>query len=106
MTIEQDLVKGTPDGATGPEGKFHRPNYKTVGAVLFNVDPPDATVTVNGKEYGPASQWAKEEMLFRDMGVYQVTLSAPGYVAKTVRLMVAPTAGELRATIKEKLKKQ
>ncbi len=106
VTIEQELVKGTPDGPTGPEGKFRRPNYKTVGAVLFNVDPPDAIVSVNGKDYGPASKWAKEEMQFRDMAVYQIGLAAPGYEPKTVRLMVAPTTGEIRATIKERLKKQ
>jgi serine/threonine-protein kinase len=106
VTIDHALVQGVPDGPTGPDGKFHRPDYKTVGAVLFNVDPPDAIVSVNGKDYGPASKWAKEEMQFRDMAVYQVGLAAPGYQPKTVRLMVAPTAGELRATIKERLKKQ
>jgi len=106
VSIEQDLPSGTPDGPTGPEGSFHRPNYKTVGAVLFNVDPPDAIVSVNGKEYGPASKWSKDEMMFPDMAVYQIGLSAPGRESKTVRLMVAPTAGEIRATIKEKLKKQ
>ena len=106
VTIEEDLPKGTPDGPTGPEGSFRRPNYKTIGAVLFNVEPADALVFVNAKEYGPASKFQKDEMVFRDMAVYQVTLAAPGYEPKTVRLLVAPTAGELRATIKEKLKKQ
>jgi serine/threonine protein kinase len=106
VTIEQDLPKGAPDGPTGPEGALKRPTYKTIGAVLFNVEPPDAMVSVNGKEYGPASKFQKDEMTFRDMAVYQVALSAPGYEPKTVRLLVAPTAGELRATIKEKLKKQ
>ncbi|MBK9062691.1 MAG: serine/threonine protein kinase [Acidobacteria bacterium] len=106
VTIEQDLPKGVPDGPTGPEGSFRRPNYKSIGAVLFNVDPPDAMVTVNGKEYGPASKWLKEEMTFANMAVYQVALSAPGYETKTVRVLIAPTAGELRATVKERLKKQ
>jgi hypothetical protein len=106
VTIDQELVKGTPDGPTGPEGKFRRPDYKTIGAVLFNVVPPDAIVTVNGKEYGPASKWVKDEMLFRDMAVYQVVLSAPGYESRTLRVLVAPTAGEIRTTIKEKLKKE
>ena len=106
VSIDQELPKGTPDGPTGPEGSFHRPNYKTVGSVLFNVNPPDAVVSVNGKEYGPASKWAKDDMQFADMAVYQIGLAAPGYEPRTVRLMVAPTAGEVRATIKEKLKKQ
>ncbi|MEO8054459.1 MAG: serine/threonine-protein kinase [Acidobacteriota bacterium] len=106
VTIEQDLPKGVPDGPTGPEGSLRRPNYKSIGAVLFNVDPPDAMVTVAGKEYGPASKWLKEEMTFRDMAVYEVGLSAPGYETKTVRVLISPTAGELRATVKERLKKQ
>jgi len=106
VTIEQELPKGVPEGSTGPEGSFRRPNYKSIGAVLFNVDPPDAMVTVNGKDYGPASKWLKEEMMFANMAVYQVALSAPGYETKTVRVLIAPTAGELRATVKERLKKQ
>ncbi|HEY3350565.1 MAG TPA: serine/threonine-protein kinase [Thermoanaerobaculia bacterium] len=106
VTVEQELPKGVPDGPTGPEGNFRRPNYKSIGAVLFNVDPPDAMVTVNGRDYGPASKWLKEEMTFANMAVYQVALSAPGYETKTVRVLIAPTAGELRATVKERLKKQ
>ncbi len=105
VTIEQDLPKGTPDGPTGPDGKLHRPDYKSIGAAIFNVTPPDAIVSVNGKEFGPASNWHDAEMQFPSMAVYQIGLTAPGYQPKTIRLLVAPTAGELRATIKEKLKK-
>jgi serine/threonine protein kinase len=105
VTIDNKLEKGTPDGPTGPEGKLKRPSYRTVGNAVFNVDPPDAMVTVNGKDYGPASRFPKEGIQFQDMAVYDVVLSAPGYETKAVRVLVGPTAGEVRANIKEKLKK-
>ena len=105
VTIDRKLEKGTPDGPTGPEGKLKRPSYKTVGGAVFNVDPQDANVTVNGRDLGPASKLSKDGIQFQDMAVYEVLLSAPGYESKSVRVLVGPTAGEVRANIKEKLKK-
>jgi len=102
VTIDRGLEKGIPDGPTGPEGKLKRPNYRTVGAAVFNVDPPDAMVTVNGREQGLAS---KKDFQFPEMAVYEVLLTAPGYEPKALRVLVGPTAGEVRANIKEKLKK-
>jgi serine/threonine protein kinase len=106
VTIDRSLEKGTPDGPTGPEGKLKRPSYRTVRAAVFNVEPPDALVTVNGRELGPASKWAKEDLHFADMAVYEVLLSAPGYESKSFRILVSPTAGEVRANVKEKLKRK
>jgi len=105
VTIERSLGGGTPDGPTGPDGKLKRPRYRTVRGAVFNVEPPDAVVSVNGRELGPASRWAKEELQFADMACYEVLLTAPGYESKSFRLLVGPTAGEVRANIKEKLKK-
>jgi len=102
VSIDRSLEKGTPDGPTGPEGKLKRPNYRTVGAAVFNVDPPDTMVTVNGREQGLAS---KKDFHFPEMAVYEVLLTAPGYEPKALRVLVGPTAGEVRANIKEKLKK-
>jgi hypothetical protein len=105
VTIDRPLEKGTPDGPTGPEGKFKRPNYRTVRDAVFNVEPPDALVTINGREIGPASKFSKEDLQFADMAVYEVLLTAPGYEPKSLRILVSPTAGEVRANVKEKLKK-
>ncbi len=105
VTIERSLEKGTPDGPTGPDGKLKRPSYRTVRGAVFNVEPPDAVVSVNGRELGPASKWVKEDLQFADMAVYEVLLTAPGYESKSFRLLVGPTAGEVRANIREKLKK-
>ena len=109
VTIDRKLEKGTPDGPTGPtwlsEGKLKRPNYRTVRDAVFNVEPPEALVSVNGREVGPASKFAKEDLQFADMAVYEVLLTAPGYQSKSLRILVGPAAGEVRANIKEKLKK-
>ncbi len=105
VTIDRSLEKGTPDGPTGPEGKLKRPSYRTVRGAVFNVTPSDAIVTVNGREVGPASKFAKEDLQFADMAVYEVLLTAPGHESKSLRVLVGPAAGEVRANIKEKLKK-
>jgi hypothetical protein len=106
VTINRSLEKGTPDGLTGPawlpEGKLKHPNYRTMRDAVFNVEPPDAMVSVNGREVGPAS---KKDFQFVEMAVYEVLLTAPGYESKSLRVLVGPAAGEVRANIKEKLKK-
>ena len=106
VTIDRRLEKGSPDGPTGPawlpEGKLKHPNYRTVRDTVFNVQPPDAMVSVNGREQGPASN---KDFQFAEMAVYEVLLTAPGYVSKSLRILVGPAAGEVRANIKEKLKK-
>ena len=109
VTIDRRLEKGSPDGPTGPDwlykGKLKHPSYRTVRDAVFNVEPPDAMVSVNGRELGPASKFAKEDFQFADMAVYEVLLTAPGYESKALRILVGPAAGEIRANIKEKLKK-
>jgi hypothetical protein len=106
VTINRSLEKGTPDGLTGPawlpEGKLKHPNYRTMRDAVFNVEPPDAMVSVNGREVGPAS---KKDFQFVEMAVYEVLLTAPGYESKSLRVLVGPAAREVRANIKEKLKK-
>jgi hypothetical protein len=69
---------------------------------VFNVQPPDTMVSVNGREQGPASN---RDFQFAEMAVYEVLLTAPGYESKSLRVLVGPAAGEVRANIKEKLKK-
>ena len=105
VEIERDLEKGAPEGPLGPPGKFRRPHYKTVRGAVFNVDPPDATVNLDGKDLGPASNWATEELVLDAPGVHEITLSAPGREPMNLRVLAASTAGEFQAKIKEKLKK-
>ena len=104
LTVQME--KGTPEGFTGPEGKIGRPDYRTIGPVRFSVDPPETKLTVNGKEFGAASQWKDEELPFKDQAVYDISLSAPGYDTKNIRIIVSPSTKEARAIVKEKLKKE
>jgi len=105
VEVEREMEKGNGEGPPGPAGQFRRPHYKTVGAVTFNVDPPDAAVTLDGKEIGSASKWASEELALGGPAVHDVVLSAPGREPLALRILVAQTAGEVRANVKEKLKK-
>ncbi len=106
VEVELDMEKGVGQGAPGPSGKFHRPEYRTVGGAVFDVEPPDATVTLDGKAIGPASTWSSQELSLDKPAVHDIVLSAPGYKPISLRVLAALTAGEVRANIREKLKKQ
>jgi len=100
------LEKGAPEGITGPEGKINRPDYRTVGPVRFSVDPSDARLTVNGKDFGAASQWKDEDLRFKDQAVYDISFTAPGFEPRKIRVIVSPSTKEVRAVVKEKLRKE
>lgn len=106
IELDQEMSKGTPDGPTGPGGKLRGPNYRTQGVVNFQVDPPDAFVTLDGKALGPASKFAREPLILREMRVYDIILAAPGREGKELRVIVSPDADDDTAEIKEKLKPQ
>lgn len=105
VEVERELAKGSPDGPTGPGGKISRPDYLTVGLVRFEVEPPSATVFVDGHDMGPASRFQAQDMQIRDQGVYDVVLTAPGYQPRTIRILVSPSTGKERALVREKLRK-
>jgi len=78
---------------------------RTTGAVVFEVEPEDATVSEGGRVLGPASSFGPSSPLrLSGPAVHDLTLAAPGRRSKTVRVLVAPNAGEDAARIKETLK--
>jgi serine/threonine protein kinase len=78
---------------------------QTRGAVVFEVDPPEATVTQDGKPLGPAASFgASSPLRLAGPAVHDLVLSAPGRRSKTVRILVAPNAEDEVARVKEKLK--
>jgi serine/threonine-protein kinase len=82
------------------------PAARTTGAVEFSVQPPEATITENGREIGPVSSFGSASPLqLTGPTVHDLVLSASGYRPKLVRILVAPNAGKDRAVIKESLKK-
>jgi hypothetical protein len=104
VSVDRSLEKGTPDGPTGPAGKISRPDYQTTGLARLAVEPAFATVRVDGREMGSASRFVEQDMQFREQGVYDVVLTAPGYQARTVRVLVSLSAGKERVVIREKLR--
>ena len=105
VEVERELEKGTPGGPTGPEGKISRPDYQTTSLVRLAVEPPFATVSIEGRDMGPASRFFEQDLQFREVGVYDLYLAAPGYQTRKVRILVSPATGKERAIVKEKLKK-
>ncbi len=76
-----------------------------MGLARAVVEPPWANVTIDDHDMGPASRFLEQDMQFKEPGVYDVVLSAPGYKPKTVRVLVSLATGKERAVIREKLKK-
>lgn len=105
VEIEGTLEKGSPDGPSGPGGKVSRPDYQTTGLVRLEVEPPSATVFVDGNDMGAVSRFQAQDMQIREQGVYDVVLTAPGYQPRTVRVLVSPSTGKERAIVREKLRK-
>jgi len=101
--IDYKLEEGKPTGPTGPQGKMDRPSYTTVGPLRFDVNPSDATVTVDGRSIGPASRFRKEDYVISSLGVHDIVLSAPGRRSKSLRVVVAPDTHD-RAEIDESLR--
>ncbi len=105
VEIDRDAREGVARRAVGPAGKISRPDYQTVGLVRLDVEPPFATVTVDGHDMGPASRFQAQDMQIKEQGVYDVVLTAPGYQPRTVRVLVSPSTGKERAVVREKLRK-
>lgn len=104
IELDQEMTKGTPEGSTGPGGKFRGPNYQTQGVLHLKVDPPNASVTLDGKSLGPASRYENEPLVLREMRVYELILAAPGRQGKALRVIVSPEADDGSVDVKEKLK--
>lgn len=105
VEIEHELRNGTPAGPTGPGGKLPRPDYQTSGLARLAVEPPFARVSVDGHDMGTAGRFVEQDMQFRDPGVYNVVLTAPGYQPKRLRVVVSSAVGKERVVLREKLKK-
>jgi hypothetical protein len=86
--------------------KVSAPNEHTTGPVVFEVDPPEATVSENGKTLGAASAYGSSNPLkLSGPMVHDIVLSAPGRKSRTVRILVAPNADSPLARVKVELKR-
>jgi hypothetical protein len=100
--LKKELLKGTPAGPTGPEGKIDRPDYHTTGRIRFDVKPKDAMVVIDGQAVGAASAFEETDLELNGPAVHEVAVLA-GDKKKTFRVLVSLTTGSLRATVKAKL---
>ena len=90
-----------------PYAKLSSPAERTVGPVIFKVDPPDATVSEGSRTLGPASSFGPDSPLkLHGPMVHDLVISAPGRKPKTVRILVAGNAESERAEVKVELKKE
>ncbi|MEP6802120.1 MAG: protein kinase [Acidobacteriota bacterium] len=90
-----------------PYAKLSSPSERTVGPVIFKVDPPDATVAEGGRTLGPALSFGPDSPLkLHGPMVHDLVISAPGRKSKTVRVLVAGNADSERAEVKVELKKE
>ncbi|HXM79179.1 MAG TPA: hypothetical protein VOA00_08110, partial [Thermoanaerobaculia bacterium] len=86
--------------------KLSSPFERTVGPVIFEVDPPDATITEGTRLLGPASSFgASSPLKLSGPMVHDLVLSAPGRKSKTLRILVGPTADNPVARVQVELKK-
>jgi predicted Ser/Thr protein kinase len=89
-----------------PFDKLSAPADRTTGAVEFEVEPPDTVVIEDGKTLGPAAGFGPgSALVLPGPLVHDLLLSAPGYVARPVRVLVAPNAGRDLAHIRVRLKR-
>ncbi|MDQ6894871.1 MAG: hypothetical protein M3167_19630, partial [Acidobacteriota bacterium] len=90
-----------------PYSKLGSIEDRTVGPVVFEVLPPDATITEGSRPLGPASAFGPSSPL-RLSGpmVHDLVLSAPGRKPKTVRILAGPSAEKPQAKVKVELKKE
>jgi len=85
--------------------KLKSPFGRTEGPVVFAVTPPDAIVSEGGRTLGSAASFGPSSPLkLTGPTVHDLTISAPGYEPRVVRILVSSNADRDHATVKLELK--
>jgi len=105
----------TSSGATTAETAFSIPQVaiaETVEArraVLFQIRPDEARLTINGVDIGVADDWdgfgGGKPYAIPYAGDYYVEIKAAGFETKWVKIVISPNARELTARIRTRLEK-
>jgi hypothetical protein len=95
------LVEELPEGLRSavPPGELPPPDLRTAGALRFDVQPPDALVSLDGRALGPASRWSDADLSVPSPGVHEVRLSAKGRETAVLRVVASPLVEGARATV-------
>ena len=105
VVLKRELEKGDPAGPVGPSGKVPRPDYLTSAFARLEVDPPFATVRIDGNEMGTASRFTVQDLQFKAPGAYEVLFTAPGFAPRRVRVVVSSSVGKERVVLRERLRR-
>lgn len=100
VELGDDLVRT----ARIPFARLTPPIAATRGTLSFAIDPPDAVVSVNGGPGMPAASLSQADPLeLPGPGVHEITLSAPGRVLRTIRVMSSKSAPTESAIVRLRL---
>ena len=100
VDIDEELERVT----RVPFAHLARPIESTARGLVIVADPPDAVVAVNGRILGAASSFSPSRpIVLPGPAVHEITLSAPGRIPKTVRVLSASNAGSASALIRLQL---
>jgi serine/threonine-protein kinase len=85
--------------------KLRSPFGRTGGPVVFAVNPTDAVVSEGGRTLGPVSSFGPSSPLkLTGPTVHDLTISAPGYEPRAIRILVSSNADRDQAMVNLDLK--
>jgi len=70
-----------------------------VGGLIFEVNPPDAEVVLDGVAQGKASDFTQERYLKVESGMHRLELRKPGYETYSRTLFVSHSLLRIEATL-------
>ena len=70
-----------------------------VGGLIFDVNPPDAEVVLDGVAQGKASDFTQERYLKVESGTHRLELRKPGYETYSRTLFVSHSLLRIEATL-------
>lgn len=99
VRLVEELPEGLRSSRADAPANVPRPDLVTAGALRFDVQPPDAVVSVDGRAMGPATRWKDADLSLSSPGVHEVKLTAKGRESVVLRVVASPLADPARATV-------
>ena len=84
-------------GGCYPKAQIY--GVENVGGLIFDVNPPDAEVVLDGVVQGKASDFTQERYLKLESGMHRLELRKPGYETYSRTLFVSHSLLRIEATL-------
>jgi len=84
-------------GGCYPKAQIY--GVENVGGLIFDVNPPDAEVVLDGVVQGEASDFTQERYLKVEGGTHRLELRKPGYETYSRTLFVSHSLLRIEATL-------